>query len=103
MLPARSKTSVSPAVASGVSAEQTLSLLTAPLSKDLPARHIASIRHLCVKFQQGFTLESLPTVRKILEVVLHDIRTSQSSPFVLIACDLLRSVSFPLLQHIQSR
>jgi len=83
---------VSP-VKSGGSAEQTLSLLTRPLSKDLPARHIASIRHLCTEYSKGCTLESLPTVRKILEIVLQNVRISNAGPFMEVACELLRSVA----------
>ena len=84
-----------PPVKSGGSAEQALSLLTRPLSKDLPARHIASIRHLCTEYSQGCTLASLPTVRKILEIVLQNVRTSNAGPFVEVACELLRSVTMP--------
>ncbi|DBA76402.1 TPA: hypothetical protein ACH3X1_010107 [Trebouxia sp. C0004] len=80
---------VSP-VSLGGSAEQTLSLLTRPLSKDLPARHIASIRHLCTEYSKGCTLGSLPTIRKILEIVLQNVRTSNAGPFVEVACELLR-------------
>ena len=83
---------VSPAKSAG-SAEQVLSLLTRPLSKDLPARHIASIRHLCTEYSKGCTLGCLPTVRRILEIVLQNVRTSNAGPFVEVACELLRSVA----------
>lgn len=74
------------------SAEQALLLLTRPLSKDLPDRHIVSIKHVCAQCSQGCTLKSLPTVRKIYEIVLLNVRRPQSSPFVEVACELLRFV-----------
>ena len=72
------------------SAEQALLLLNRPLSKDLPDRHIASIKHVCAQYSQGCTLKSLPKVRKIYEIVLLNVRRPQSSPFVEVACELLR-------------
>lgn len=89
----RSNSPVLPPAKNGGSVEQALSLLTGPLSKDLPARHIASIRHLCADLRQGCTFESLPNVQKILELVLQRVRASQSYAFEEVACDLLRSVA----------
>ena len=74
----------------GSGAEQALSLITKPLSKDLPARHIIAIRHLCTDFEQGCTLASLPTVSKILDIVVHNVAANPSGPFAEVACELLR-------------
>ena len=76
----------------GSGAEQALSLLTKPLSKDLPARHITAIRHLCNDFERGCTLASLSTVSKILRIVVHNVAADPGGPFAEVACELLRWV-----------
>lgn len=73
-------------------AEQALALLTQPLTKDLPERHIASLKHLCAELKHGCTLDSLPTVSKVLGVVIDNVRAEPAGPFVEVAYELLRQV-----------
>ena len=75
---------------SGHAAEQALALLTQPLTKDLPERHISSLNHLCSELEHGCTLISLPTISKVLNLVIDNVRAEPAGPFVEVACELLR-------------
>lgn len=74
----------------GHGAEQALALLTQPLTKDLPERHISSLKHLCSELEHGCTLISLPTVSKVLSIVIDNVRAEPAGSFVEVACELLR-------------
>ena len=71
-------------------AEQALALLTQPLTKDLPERHIASLNHLCAKLEHGCALTNLPTVSTIFSIVIDNVRAEPAGSFVEVACKLLR-------------
>ena len=70
--------------------EQALALLTQPLTKDLPERHVSSLKHLCAELEHGCTLTSLPTVSTILSIVIDNVRAEPGGSFVEVACELLR-------------
>ena len=74
----------------GHGAEQALALLTQPLTKDLPQRHISSLKHLCAELEHGCSLISLPTVSNVLGIVIDNVRAEPVGSFVEVACELLR-------------
>ena len=74
----------------GIEPNQVLLLLTQPLSKDLPARHTAAIRHLCADFVSGCPSSSLPAVTQVLLNVVHNVKADPTGSFVEPACALLR-------------
>ena len=74
----------------GHGAEQALALLTQPLTKDLPERHISSLKHLCAELEHGCTLVSLSTVSSVLSIVIDNVRAEPAGSFVEVACELLR-------------
>ena len=71
-------------------AEKALALLTQPLSKDLPERHIASLKHLCAELEHGCTSDNLPIVSKVLGIVIGNVKAEPDGSFEEVACELLR-------------
>lgn len=76
--------------------KRVLSLMTKPLSVDLLARHLVSIKHLCHENSTGCTLQSLPELTQILEIVLRSTRAQPDSQLTGATCDLLRYLAYCL-------
>lgn len=70
-------------------AEQALSLLTQPLSKDLPERHLASLEHMCAELKYGCSLRDLPVVSGVLAIVVGNVKAEPGGRFLEVACELL--------------
>lgn len=64
-------------------------LLTQPLSKDLPERHLASLQHLCAELNHGCSSRDLPVVSKILKIVIGNVKAEPRGRFLEVACELL--------------
>ena len=76
--------------------KRVLSLMTKPLSVDLLERHLVSIKHLCQENSTGCTLQSLPELTQILEIVLRLTRAQSDSQLTGATCDLLRYLTYCL-------
>ena len=70
--------------------KRVLSLMTKPLSIDLRERHLVSIKHLCKEASNGCTLQSLPELTQILDIVLRSTKARPDGQLIDAACDLLR-------------
>ena len=70
-------------------AEQTLMLLTQPLSKELPERHLASLEHLCTQLSHGCSSRDLPVVSRVLGTVIGNVKAEPNGRFLEVACELL--------------